>query len=185
MKSVLTESKYKQQQNKVNNLKKQANKKCYANINDNLDELKSANGKLYWKTMNMLIKNENSSNKTPPLSDPDNDFKLSYESIEKAEILNKYCSSISYLSDENKVLPDFDCRCLNVLSDIEVCERDVIDIISTLNVDKSVGHDIISNRMLLAVQNEITIPLSLLFNRSIQEMFFSRSVENCTCYCFV
>jgi hypothetical protein len=47
--------KYKQQRNKVNNLKKQAKKKFYANINENLDELKSANGKLYWKTMNMLI----------------------------------------------------------------------------------------------------------------------------------
>jgi hypothetical protein len=105
--------------------------------------------------MNTLIKNENSSNETPPLSDPPNDFKLSYESIEKAEILNKYFSSISNLNDENKVLPDFGCRCLNVLSDIEVCEQDVIDIISTLNVDKAIGHDIISNRMLLAVKNEI------------------------------
>jgi hypothetical protein len=99
----------------------------YANINENLDELKSANGKLYWKTMNMLIKNESSSNDTPPLSDPQNDFKLSYESIEKAEILDKYFCSISNLKVENKVLPDFDCRCLNVLSDIEVCEHDVID----------------------------------------------------------
>jgi hypothetical protein len=44
----------------------------------------------------------------------------------------------------------------------------------------AVGHDIISNRMLLAVKNEIAKPMSLLFNRSIQEMFFSRSVENCT-----
>jgi hypothetical protein len=54
------------------------------------------------------------------------DFKLSYESIEKAEILNKYFSSISNSNDENKVLPNFDCRCLNVLSDIEVCEQDVL-----------------------------------------------------------
>ena len=83
---------------------------------DNLDELKSANGKLYWRTMNMLIKNESPSNETPPLSDPQNDFKLSYESIEKAEILNKYFSSIFNLNDENKVLLDFDCRCLNVLN---------------------------------------------------------------------
>ena len=66
-------------------------------MNENLDELKSANGKLYWKTMDMLIKNESSSNETLPLSDPQNDFKLSYESIEKAEILNKYFSSISNL----------------------------------------------------------------------------------------
>jgi hypothetical protein len=38
VKSVLTESKYKQQRNKVNNFKKQAKKKFYANINENLDE---------------------------------------------------------------------------------------------------------------------------------------------------
>jgi hypothetical protein len=63
----------------------------------------------------MLIKNESSSNETLPLSDPQNDFKLSYESIEKAEILNIYFSSISNLNDENKVLLDFDSRCLNVL----------------------------------------------------------------------
>ena len=121
MTSVLTESKYKQQRNKVNNLKKQAKKKFYANINENSDELKSANGKLYWKTMNMLIKKESSSNETPPLSDPQNNFKLSYESIEKAEILNKYVCSISNLNDENKVLPDFDCRCLNVSLFLILC----------------------------------------------------------------
>ena len=39
------------------------------------------------------------------------------------------------------------------MSDIEACEQDVIDIISTLNVYKAVGHGIISNRMLLAVNN--------------------------------
>jgi hypothetical protein len=50
----------------------------------------------------MLIKNESSSNETPPLSDPQNDFKLSYESIEKTEILNKYFCSISNIKDENK-----------------------------------------------------------------------------------
>ena len=52
------------------------------------------------------------------------------------------------------------------------CEQDFIDIISTLNVDKAVGHDIISNRMLLTVKNEIAKPLSLLFNRLIQDMVF-------------
>jgi hypothetical protein len=59
--------------------------------------------------------------KTFLLTISQNDFKLSYESIEKAEILNKYFCSISNLNDENKVLPDFDCRYLDVLSDIEVC----------------------------------------------------------------
>jgi hypothetical protein len=49
VKSVLTETKYKQQRNKVNNLKKTSQKEMYANINANSDELKSANDKLYWK----------------------------------------------------------------------------------------------------------------------------------------
>ena len=106
-----------------------------------------------------------------------------YESIEKAEILNKYFCSISNLKDENKVLPDFDCRCLNVLSDIEVCEQDVIDIISTLKVDSAVGHDIISTRMLLAVKGEIAKPLSMLFNRSLKEMFFTDQWK--VAHCFV
>ena len=42
---------------------------------------------------------------------------------------------------------------MNVLYDIEACEQDVIDIMSTLNVYKAVGHDSISNQMLLAVKN--------------------------------
>ena len=74
-----------------------------------------------------------------------------------------------------RFLPDCDCKCLNALTDIEVSEQDVIDIISTLNVDKAAGHDIISNRMLLAVKNEIAKPLSMLFNRSLQELFFQIS----------
>jgi hypothetical protein len=41
-----------------------------------------------------------------------------------------------------------------------------------LNVDKAVGHDIINNRMLLPVKNEIAKPLSMLINRSLKEMFF-------------
>jgi hypothetical protein len=38
-----------------------------------------------------------------------------------------------------------------VLSDIEVFEQDIIEIISRLNAEEAVRHDIISNRMLLAV----------------------------------
>jgi hypothetical protein len=57
---------------------------------------------------------------------------------------------------------------LNVLSDIEVCEQDVIDIIPTLNVDKAVGHDIISNRMLLAVRklNSKTTVINIFVQKS-------------------
>jgi hypothetical protein len=54
VKSVLTESKYKQQRNKVNNKKKQAKQKFYANIDENLNELKSANP--YFHPLNLILK---------------------------------------------------------------------------------------------------------------------------------
>jgi hypothetical protein len=47
-----------------------------------------------------------------------------------------------------------------------------MQMIINLFINYAVGHDIISNRMLLAVKNEISKPMSLLFNRSIQEMVF-------------
>jgi hypothetical protein len=87
---------YKRQRNLVNNKKKQAKEKFYANVNNNLiSDLKAVNGKLYYKTtkcINMLLKSERPTNDVPPLRNP-NDIvtsNLSYEGIEKYEmILNK------------------------------------------------------------------------------------------------
>jgi hypothetical protein len=52
------ERKYKNQRNKVNNLKKSAKENFYVSINESLSELKNTNFKQYWKTMKMLIKGE-------------------------------------------------------------------------------------------------------------------------------
>jgi hypothetical protein len=55
------ERKYKNQRNKVNNLKKSARENCYVSINESLSELKNTNCKKYWKTIKMLIKGEGQS----------------------------------------------------------------------------------------------------------------------------
>jgi hypothetical protein len=47
-KTVSAEKQYKKQRNRVNNLKKQAKELFYANINENLDELKTTDSKMYW-----------------------------------------------------------------------------------------------------------------------------------------
>ena len=52
------ERKYKNQRNKVNNLKKSAKENFYVSINESLSELKNTNCKQYWKTIKMLIKGE-------------------------------------------------------------------------------------------------------------------------------
>jgi hypothetical protein len=53
-----------------------------------------------------------------------------------------------------------------------VCEQDVIDVLNILDPNKAVGPDIISNKMLIAVKNEVAKPLSLLFNKSFQCKIF-------------
>jgi hypothetical protein len=54
------------------------------------------------------------------------------------------------------------------LTTIVVREQDVIGVLNTLDPNKAVGPDIISNKMLIAVKNEVAKPLCLLFNKSFQ-----------------
>ena len=116
----------------------------------------------------MLQKNERPDNKTAPLHDPWNNMNLVYENEEKCNILNKYFCSVTRLENENKHLPNLDERGSETLGNFIVFEQDVIDIISTLNPNKAVGPDLISNKMLIAVKNEIVLPLSMLFNKSLK-----------------
>jgi hypothetical protein len=53
-----------------------------------------------------------------------------------------------------------------------VSEQDVIDVLNILDPNKAVGPDIISNKMLIAVKNEVAKPLSLLFSKSFQCKIF-------------
>jgi hypothetical protein len=154
---------FKQQRNRVNNLKKQLKEKFYTNINENLNELKTINSKTYWKTINTLLKGESTMNDIPPIQDPKNRYCLSYEGKENADVLNKYFCSITNLVDENKTLPDFDDRGGNVLETIWVREEEIIDMISILDSNKATGSDKISNKMNISIKNKIAKPLCLLF----------------------
>ena len=82
----------------------------YTNINENLNELKTINSKTYWKTIKTLLKGDAPLNDIPPIQDHKNNYCLSYEGKEKADVLNQYFCSITNLVDENKTLPDFDER---------------------------------------------------------------------------
>jgi hypothetical protein len=90
----------------------------------------------------------------------------------KADVLNRNVCSISDLNDSNKDLPPFEVRCTNVLSHIVVSEQDILDMISTLDANKAVGPDIISNNMMIAAYVQISKPLCLLFNKSLHHNIF-------------
>ena len=57
-KFIFIERKYKDQRNKVNNLKKSAKIEFYISINEKLSNLKNVNSKQYWKTIKMFITGE-------------------------------------------------------------------------------------------------------------------------------
>ena len=97
---------------------------------------------------------------------------LVYENEEKCNILNTYFCSVTHLENENKNLPDFDEIGSETLGNIIVFEQDVVDINSTLNPSKAVGPDLISNKMLVTAKNEIVLPLSMLFNKSLKLCVF-------------
>ena len=50
------------------------------------------------------------------------------------------------------MLPEFFLLCYNVFDTIEIVEQDVIDVISVLQVNKAVGPDCISHKMLKETQ---------------------------------
>jgi hypothetical protein len=85
----------------------EAKQRFYDNINENLDDLKTVNSKMYWKTIHMLLKNDRSTNELPPLHDPFNNFNLACDATQKSNVLNKYFCSITKLNDDDAVLPYF------------------------------------------------------------------------------
>jgi hypothetical protein len=66
-KTALSQTIFKQQRNRVNNLKKQLKEKFYTNVNENFNELKTINSKTYWKIINTLLKGESTMNDIPPI----------------------------------------------------------------------------------------------------------------------
>ncbi len=91
------------------------------------------------------------------------------DDTEKANILNYYFVSISTVDDTNVALPEFRPKTNIKLENVSVTEKEITDIITNLNVHKASGPDEISHRMLKESSNTICRPLSLLFNRSLQE----------------
>jgi hypothetical protein len=68
-------------------------------------------------------------------------------------------------------------RCKHVLSHIVMSEQYILDMNSTLDTNKAVGPDIISNKMRIAVIVKISKSLCMLFIKSL----FTYIGKRCTC----
>lgn len=164
-------TKFRHVRNKVNNMKKHAITNYYDNIESALHD-SSRNGKIYWKLMKDLFKVK-ATTEIPPLQFFENGQPtLAFSDIEKTETLNKYFSSISNIESANRSLPNLYYMCNNFFSDIHIEVQEVFDIISILPVNKAIGPDNISHRMLKYTKFSISKPLCMLFNKSLVENSF-------------
>ena len=168
-------TRYKFLRNKVNNLKKHAKERFYNNLELSISEFHSNDKKQFWKIDRHFVKSNNNSSPIPPL----NSFSVTgqdnycFSLEEKADLLNRYFTSISTVNDDNASLPAFEYKCQNRLSRIVCTSNEIEILVGLLNPNKATGPDEISNKMLKAVAKEISIPLNILFNRSFMEGKFS------------
>ena len=79
---------------------------------------------------------------------------------------------------DEPALPEFSLLCTDVLDKIEIFEQDISDVISTLQVNKPIGPDDFSHKMLKETIHSVSISLCLLFNRA---RFFERWLSLTMC----
>ena len=119
------------------------------NYNNNLETIISSkdNGnKTFWHVMGRFMGKTNNSTIIPPLRLSDNNY--AFTNKEKAECLNDFFFSFSSIDDSDNDLPNFENRTDSILSNINITQTDVKDILSSLIVNKASGPDGISHRML-------------------------------------
>ncbi|KAK3106293.1 hypothetical protein FSP39_017122 [Pinctada imbricata] len=157
--------KYKNQRNKVNNMKKRLKEKYFESMNDSLRDYKQTDSKTYWKLIGSLIKGGNKNNEIPTL---DYNGQSAFSDESKCNMFNDYFCSVSDLDDSNIDLPPFENRTASEISDVDISIDEIIDQIKILDPKKAVGPDEFSHPLLKNVCNEIATPLSIIFNKSLQ-----------------
>ena len=84
----------------------------------------------------------------------------------KTDCLNDYFVSISYVNDENTVLPPYEKLTNSYLSTVNCSDNEIELLINVLNTNKASVDDGISQRMLKGVSKSISKPLFILMNRA-------------------
>ncbi|MEW8545738.1 MAG: reverse transcriptase domain-containing protein, partial [Candidatus Thiodiazotropha sp.] len=128
----------------------------------------TSNMKLFWKTSKQLLNLSKSSCNIPTLV-LNNEY--AEDDIHKANMLNNYFASQALVIDDNRPLPQLP-PVQSVLNSIEISSLDVSDVLRNLNINKSCGPDLVSPRLLKEAFSVLARPLSILFNRSLDQGYF-------------
>ena len=171
--TILNWSKYKKIRNKVNNLIKFTKRNFVSNIEHKIEDYSTNDSKCYWKSIKDLMKNYKTVDSIPVLKrNVSNTVEYCFTDEEKANCLNDYFVSVSDLDDSNSSLPPFVSKTNATLDSIVIHKSDIEDVIGNLDINKAVGPDLISHRVLKNVRHSISAPLTLLFNKSLDQGLF-------------
>ena len=118
--------------------------------------------------------NTKSSNVLPPIqyTDSNGNEHIAFSDLEKIELLNNYFTSITRLDDNNEEIPNIEKKTNEFFPDILIQEQEILDIISIIPVNKAIGPDGISHKMLKSCKDTISRPLCKLFNKSLSLKVF-------------
>ena len=73
------------------------------------------------------------------------------------------------MDEGNATLPDIELKTNNKIYDINVSVQEISDIIQIFHPIKASGPDVISHKMFELCPNNITLPLQIIFNKSLQQ----------------
>ena len=121
------------------------------------------NPKSFWKFVRSKTKSR------PGISDLKNENgEWITNDEDKANELNSFFSSV-FTKDENDEFPDFSTKTDSSISDIAVTENKVKSLLKELNISKSTGPDNFHPRFLKETADNISYPITILFNKSLSE----------------
>ena len=121
--------------------------------------------KQWWSIIKSLTKSHTDNYAIPVMQDADGNQATS--SADKANVLNEFFTSQSYLNDGNIPVPEFPNLSSNTLTELHLQTSEVKKVLQKLKPNKSHGPDSISPRVLKECADQLATPLCTLFNLSL------------------
>ena len=141
-------------------------------IDDQICNNEKFGSKNWWKLVNNFLKSKDmNSDAIPPITDPDDVNNIIYENKDKANCFNRYFKSQSTVPNANSNPPQIPIS-NTILPPFSLSVLEVENVIKDLNTSKSVGPDLVHNKVIKASSPVISNPLTSLFNKSLTEGHF-------------
>ena len=143
-----------------------------AELDFKISNTSNFNDKDWWKTVSSFMKKNGSKSSTIPPLERDNGETI-YNAQEKAELFNSFFIDQSTVESEQDAVPEIQ-HTPHSITPLLISNEEVFNILSNLDTNKAVGPDLVHNKLLKSCADLLAPPLTILFNRSINEGKFPK-----------